>query len=86
MVREVTSFEASDGSIHKTKLEALRHDALKRLGKLSIFNVASAQAIIAHAREVVEVLAPLVEEQEERPAPYTELDASPRQSESVTDA
>jgi hypothetical protein len=62
MVREVTAFVSDDGSLHNSKLEALRHDALIALKGNSIFNHASALAIVSNPKEIVDALAPLVHE------------------------
>lgn len=61
MVTEITAFTAEDGSVHRTKLEAVKQDALLTLKKLDMFNHASALAIIDAAERVVEALQPVID-------------------------
>ena len=65
MVKEVPSWEADDGSIHKSKIAALEHDAVKALMKLEVFNTASASAIVKNVLKVDDVLRPLADEARE---------------------
>lgn len=62
MVTEISAFEAEDGTIHKSKLAALEHDAVCRLKALSCFNHGTALEVVRMCVEVHAVLAPLVEE------------------------
>jgi hypothetical protein len=61
MVREVTAFQADDGTVFSNEQEALKHDALTKLKRFDIFNHASALAIANNARQLTEILAPLAE-------------------------
>lgn len=61
MVREVTAFQADDGTVFSNEQEALEHDALTKLKRFDIFNHASALAIVKNARQLTEILAPLAE-------------------------
>jgi hypothetical protein len=64
MVEEVKAWRAADGSIHPTKLAAAKADAMAQLTKMSVFNHASASAVLEHAKTLVEILQPIADEQE----------------------
>lgn len=61
MVREITSWEAEDGTIHRTQLEAAEHDAVEQLKKMDIFNHASALAIVKQCEHVLPILQQVVD-------------------------
>lgn len=64
MVKELTAYEASDGKLFASKLAAAKHDAVIQLGKLQVFNHASALAVVEHAQAVVDAIQPVLLEEE----------------------
>lgn len=61
MVKEITAYQASDGTVFGSALAAAEHDAVLQLKKLDIFNHASALAVVEHADKVLVALAPLTQ-------------------------
>lgn len=60
MVKPVQAFEASDGKVFTTQLEALEHETQQRLKQLETFTVPTAAAIVSDALNVYEIISPLV--------------------------
>lgn len=63
MVKEITAWQASDGSVHGTQRAAAEQDARVNLKALNLFNEATILAVIANASLVIEALAPLIQAQ-----------------------
>jgi hypothetical protein len=61
MVEEVQAWRAADGSLHSARLDAAKQDAMLALGKLDIFNHASAQAIVRVAADIVPILQQVID-------------------------
>lgn len=56
MVQEVTSFQTTDGQIHKTRLEALKHEARLALERLDCFNHATIIKLLDEVCQVAPIL------------------------------
>lgn len=59
MVKEITAYQAEDGSVHATELAALEADTMKKLGKFDMFNHATRLAILSNTSDLVDALQPL---------------------------
>ena len=76
MVRQITAFEAEDGTVHGTEFAAAQHDARKALSKLGIFNEGSVNAIIERRHEIHIVLDSLCATEEVKPSSISQTTAS----------
>jgi len=63
MVKEITAYEASDGTVFASALDAAKHDAVLQLKQLEIFNYASALAVVENSGKIIAALAPLAKYQ-----------------------
>jgi hypothetical protein len=62
MVRQVTSYQASDGSLHGTAEQAARHEARLQLKQLGIFNEGTINAVMENAWALDRILRELTKE------------------------
>lgn len=60
MPKEITAWEAEDGSVHATERLAAKHDAARHLTKLEIFNGATVNMMLERAEEIFNILKPIV--------------------------
>lgn len=66
MVKEITAFQADDGSVHATAWQAAQHDARTKIKSLGIFNEATMNAVLQHAIPLHEALTIILDNQPPR--------------------
>jgi len=59
MVQEIKAYQAADGSIHATRVEAARHEAEQAIAPL-LDNTVAVRLVLEHAKEIFEALGPMV--------------------------
>lgn len=78
VVKEITAYQADDGTVHPTAFAAALHDGKSRLKKLGIFNEATINSVIEHRTEIYAALHWVITEE---PSTFAEQLADPATSE-----